>query len=226
MTQRAPAQSATISEGVAIVVSPENAPCALMRERATTHPLERPPLWPVLSCRRLAGFEVSTEARLGAARVARLIPTARIVALPPSVGHGGDVTDFFVRLSKSQNDFLKLLDESAPLLAAEKHPTLPSPSISRPGSPAHSDIHRLKAAVRIEEIIGQYLPLHRSGRALKGRCCFHEDHVPSLAVFPDTQSFYCFGCQKHGDVIMFLMAAEHIAFPEAVRVLQLFAHHK
>src|SRR5712691_668671 len=61
MTRRAPAQSATISEGVAIVVSPENAPCALTSERATTHPLERPPLWPVLSCRRLAGFEVSTE---------------------------------------------------------------------------------------------------------------------------------------------------------------------
>src|SRR6266851_317384 len=49
--------------GVAIVVSPENAPCALTSERATTQPLERPPLWPVLSCRRLAGFEVSTEAR-------------------------------------------------------------------------------------------------------------------------------------------------------------------
>ncbi len=67
MTRRAPAQSATISEGVAIVVSPENAPCALTSERATTQPLERPPLWPVLSCRRLAGFEVSTEALKGPA---------------------------------------------------------------------------------------------------------------------------------------------------------------
>src|SRR2546425_6648196 len=58
MTRRASAQSATISEAVAIVVSPENAPCALTRERATTHPLERPSygrfcavhVWPVLKC--------------------------------------------------------------------------------------------------------------------------------------------------------------------------------
>ena len=72
MTQRAPAQRATISEGVAIVVSPENAPCALTSERATTHPLERSPLWPVLSCRRLAGFEVSTEGRKSSERSTNL----------------------------------------------------------------------------------------------------------------------------------------------------------
>src|SRR5712692_6800626 len=61
MTRRAPARSATISEVGAIGVSPENAPCSLMSERATTHPLERLPVWPVLGRPRLAGFEVSTE---------------------------------------------------------------------------------------------------------------------------------------------------------------------
>ena len=61
MTRRAPPHSATISEVGAIVVSPETAPCALRRERATTHPLERPLLWPVLRRLRMAGFEVSTE---------------------------------------------------------------------------------------------------------------------------------------------------------------------
>ena len=159
--------------------------------------------------------------------MARLIPSARVVTLPHEVGDAGDVSDFFVRLGKTRDDFLRLLSESAPSAIVEDHTASPSPSVSRPGSSAaHSDIRRLKAAVRIEEIIGQYLPLNRSGRALMGRCCFHEDHVPSLAVFPDTQSFHCFGCQKHGDVITFLMEAERIAFPEAVRVLQTFAHHK
>ena len=62
MTRRAPPHSATISEVGAIVVSPENATCSLRSERATTHPLECPPLWPGLRRPRLAGFEVSTEA--------------------------------------------------------------------------------------------------------------------------------------------------------------------
>src|SRR5207245_2994998 len=61
MTRRAPAQSRTISAGGAIVVSPENATCSLWSERATTHSLECPPLWPALRRPRLAGFEVSTE---------------------------------------------------------------------------------------------------------------------------------------------------------------------
>ena len=61
MTRRASAQSRTISAGGAIVVSPENATCSLWSERATTHSLERSPLWPALCRPRLAGFEVSTE---------------------------------------------------------------------------------------------------------------------------------------------------------------------
>jgi len=65
MTRRAPPHSATISEVGAIVVSPENATCSLRSERATTHPLERPPLWPVLRRPRLAGFEVSAGGFIG-----------------------------------------------------------------------------------------------------------------------------------------------------------------
>src|SRR2546422_4392089 len=68
MTRRASAQSRTISAGGAIVVSPENATCSLWSERATTHPLERPPLWPALRRPRLAGFEVSTEVPPGRER--------------------------------------------------------------------------------------------------------------------------------------------------------------
>jgi len=166
-------------------------------------------------------FDNDDAGRRGTERVSRLIPTAKVMTLPPAVGQGGDVTDFFVHLGRSRNDFLRLLSTSAPLPVAEKHSALLSQSISRPGSNGgHSDIRRLKEAVRIEEIIRQYIPLRRSGRALMGLCYFHEDHVPSLAVFPDTQSFHCFGCQKHGDVITFLMEAEHLNFSEAVRILK------
>src|SRR3989441_352776 len=81
-------------------------------------------------------FDNDDAGRRGAERAARLIPTARIVTLPPSVGEGGDITDFFVRLGKSRSDFLKLLNESAPLPIAENHLALPSQNLSQPGSPA------------------------------------------------------------------------------------------
>ena len=46
----------------------------------------------------------------------------------------------------------------------------------------------------IEEIIGQYVQLRRRGRTATGLCPFHNEKTPSFVVYPDTQSFYCFGC--------------------------------
>ncbi len=167
-------------------------------------------------------YDNDAAGRAGARRVTHLTPHARIVTLPPEVGEGGDVTDFFVRLKRSREDFVTLLKESTPL----PPPGTPRPHHAHRTEPqlAKSDIARLKAAVRIEDIIRQYVVLRPSGKALMGRCCFHEDRNPSLAVFPKTQSFYCFGCQRGGDVISFLMAAEHLTFTEAVNVLKRYAH--
>lgn len=163
-------------------------------------------------------YDNDAPGRAGAERVARLIQPAKMVTLPSEVGEGGDVTDFFVRLGRTPDDFRRLLSEARPAIALSNSPTV------RRRTAHHSsgglDIQTLKARVPIEDIVTQYLPLHRVGRALMGRCCFHDDHEPSLAVFPDTRSFYCFGCQTHGDALDFLMEAEQITFREAVRVLQ------
>ncbi|OHA09345.1 MAG: hypothetical protein A3A44_03515 [Candidatus Sungbacteria bacterium RIFCSPLOWO2_01_FULL_60_25] len=164
-------------------------------------------------------FDNDDAGRAGAERVGRLIPTARIVNLPPETGPGGDVSDFFVRLHRTATDFRALLQDAQPL------PVTPRPD-SRPHSrptacSTPSDVGRLKQAIRIEEVMAQYVTLRPSGQALMARCCFHEDHDPSLAVFRDTQSFYCFGCQTHGDVITFLMKVEHLSFREAVRLLNM-----
>jgi DNA primase len=57
-----------------------------------------------------------------------------------------------------------------------------------------------------------------------GRCCFHEDRVPSLAVYPESQTFHCFGCGKGGDVITFLMELEGVSFREALWILRQSRH--
>jgi DNA primase len=74
--------------------------------------------------------------------------------------------------------------------------------------------------MRIENIAGRYLELRPSGRGLIGKCPFHHDEHPSFVVYPDSQSFHCFGCQVHGDVIAFLMRIEHLTFPEALKLLR------
>ena len=61
----------------------------------------------------------------------------------------------------------------------------------------------------------------RSGKSYRARCPFHDDHSPSLHLYPESNSFYCFGCQKGGDVIQFVQDLLHLTFLEAVRYLTL-----
>lgn len=163
-------------------------------------------------------FDNDSAGREGAERVARLIPHARIVRLPEEVGEGGDVTDFFVRLSRSREEFERLLEAAQPPLepAAEK----PRAAIRGHRNDSDSEVERLKASVAIEDLVARHVPLRRSRGYLVGRCPFHEDRTPSFVVYPRTQSFYCFGCRERGDVLSFLMRAEHLSFPEALNVLR------
>lgn len=81
------------------------------------------------------------------------------------------------------------------------------------------EIERIRQEHRIEQIIGQYLALKPSGRCLMARCPFHEDRSPSLAVFPLTQTWWCFSCGIGGDVFTFLQRIERVTFPEAIQRL-------
>ncbi len=153
----------------------------------------------------------------GARRVAQLIPHAKIAEIPPELGLGSDVTDFFVRLGKRREDFLALLAEARPL--PKERPEKMHTERRNPTKHTDAAVSQIKGHSSIEQMIGQYLSLRRSGRTYMGRCIFHDDRVPSLAVYPDTQSFYCFGCGIGGDVIRFLMEAEHLTFRDALKVL-------
>ncbi len=150
----------------------------------------------------------------------RLIPQARVVELPEEVGDAGDVTDYFVRLAKTEEDFRRLLEAAQPLLQEPAPAETPrKASINE----YRKEIEDLKRGMRIENIASRYLELRPSGRGFVARCPFHPDQHPSCVVYPDTQSFYCFGCQAHGDVIAFLMQIEHLTFREAVNLLRKLA---
>lgn len=71
----------------------------------------------------------------------------------------------------------------------------------------------------IEEVIGQYVQLRRRGRTLSGLCPFHNEKTPSFVVYPDTQSFYCFGCGAAGDVINFVRKYHNLGYVESVKQL-------
>lgn len=71
----------------------------------------------------------------------------------------------------------------------------------------------------IVEVASQYVKLERKGRRYFGLCPFHNEKSPSFSVEPAKQFFYCFGCNKGGSVIQFIMNIEHLDFLEALKYL-------
>ncbi len=80
-------------------------------------------------------------------------------------------------------------------------------------------IDELVARNPIEEVVGQYVNLKRSGGNLFGLCPFHGEKTASFSVSPDKGICYCFGCHKGGGVINFQMEIEGLSYPDAVRAL-------
>jgi DNA primase len=80
-------------------------------------------------------------------------------------------------------------------------------------------IGRVREAVDIVEVLSEYVTLKKSGKDFVGLCPFHNEKTPSFSVSPAKQIFKCFGCGEGGNVFTFLMAREHMTFPEAVRYL-------
>jgi DNA primase len=87
--------------------------------------------------------------------------------------------------------------------------------------PRHSEttLAAIKNAIDIVALVGEYLPLHRSGSKFKALCPFHDDHTPSLEINPERQSFKCWSCGAGGDVFEFVKDYDKVEFPEALRML-------
>jgi len=82
-------------------------------------------------------------------------------------------------------------------------------------------IDEIKQRVDIVEITSAYVPsLKKAGRNFKALCPFHPERVPSFYVFPERQSWHCFGaCGTGGDIFSFVMRKEGVDFGEALRIL-------
>ncbi len=83
----------------------------------------------------------------------------------------------------------------------------------------HEYIEELNRRTDIVELVGSYVQLKRKGRLYGGLCPFHSEKTPSFYVYPDTQSFYCFGCGAGGDAINFAKKINSIDYGEAVKML-------
>jgi len=71
----------------------------------------------------------------------------------------------------------------------------------------------------IESLISGYVQVKRRGRNLVGLCPFHGEKTPSFTVYPENNSFYCFGCGAGGDVITFIKRIENLDYRDAVKFL-------
>jgi DNA primase len=78
---------------------------------------------------------------------------------------------------------------------------------------------RILQATDIVALIGQTVRLKRRGRDFVGLCPFHQEKTPSFSVSPSKQRFYCFGCEKGGSAIDFVILRDRVEFKEALRTL-------
>ncbi len=82
-----------------------------------------------------------------------------------------------------------------------------------------SFLQELVAKNDIESVVSAYVSLKRRGRNLVGLCPFHGEKTPSFNLYPETSSFYCFGCGAGGDVITFIRRIENLSYIDAVKLL-------
>lgn len=80
-------------------------------------------------------------------------------------------------------------------------------------------LEELRTACPIETVMGSYVNLIRRGRTYVCSCPFHSEKTPSCTIYPEQQSFYCYGCGAGGDAITFIRRIENLSFMEAVEVL-------
>jgi DNA primase len=81
------------------------------------------------------------------------------------------------------------------------------------------DIDKIFDAVRVEEVVSDYVTLKKRGVNMIGLCPFHDEKSPSFYVSPAKGIYKCFGCGKGGNGVNFVMEKESLSYPDALRAL-------
>lgn len=84
---------------------------------------------------------------------------------------------------------------------------------------AQETIDEVLQVANVYDVIASCLPLKKSGSGYKGLCPFHKEKTPSFHVNPAMQIYKCFGCQKAGNVVSFIMDFDKVDYPEAISLL-------
>lgn len=77
-------------------------------------------------------------------------------------------------------------------------------------------IERVKQANDIVDVVGEFVHLKKRGKNYFGLCPFHDENTPSFSVAEDKQIYHCFGCNKGGNVLSFIMEIEGVSFYESL----------
>ena len=80
-------------------------------------------------------------------------------------------------------------------------------------------IEEIRMKNDIVDVISGYVRLQKKGSSYFGLCPFHNEKTPSFVVYPETQSYYCFGCGAAGDAINFVRKYHNLSYVEAVKQL-------
>ncbi|MGM0640167.1 MAG: DNA primase [Thermotogota bacterium] len=76
---------------------------------------------------------------------------------------------------------------------------------------------KIKDNTNIEDVLSSYINVKKAGKNYTALCPFHAEDTPSFYIFPETQTYHCFGCNAHGDVINFIKEYENMSFIEALK---------
>ncbi len=87
------------------------------------------------------------------------------------------------------------------------------------GRISDEDVARVRDATDLVSLVSETVVLKKKGRLFWGNCPFHGEKTPSFKIDPTTQLWHCFGCNRGGDAFGFVMEAENLEFPDAIRRL-------
>jgi DNA primase len=91
--------------------------------------------------------------------------------------------------------------------------------MSMPGFLGDDQVRRVREAIDLVQLMGEYAPVRKSGGNFTCCCPFHQERSPSMYIYTADQHYYCFGCKAHGDAITLIREKENVSFIDAIEML-------